>query len=80
MVTMAKACLLNEKANAWAMQLDFVHFLLAVNYMIHFKVSLHPFWSLGTNEPEVQSWRREMKKQCVWARDISVREGNTRNE
>lgn len=40
---MAKACSLNEKANIRAMQLDFVYFLLAVNFMIHFKVSLHPF-------------------------------------
>lgn len=40
-VTMAKGCFLNVKANA--MQLDFVYFPLVVDFIINFKGSLHPF-------------------------------------
>lgn len=36
---MAKGCLLN----AYAMQFDFLFFLLVVEFVINFKVSLHPF-------------------------------------
>lgn len=40
-LSMAKSCFLNVKANV--MQLNFVYFLLVVDFIMNFKVSLHPF-------------------------------------